>query len=81
MVESEKKDFTIDTENLKSETSSTINQVRETIKKVNLKDDTEKTKGVLLEFIKNPVNKMKDIANADGTYFRTAIVLLIVWAK
>lgn len=77
--DSEKKDFTIDTENLKNETSSTIDQVRETIKKVNLKEDTEETKGFLLEFFKNPINKIKDIANADNTYFKTAIVLLIIW--
>lgn len=75
----EKKDFSIDTEKIKSETSSTINEVRETIKKVNLKDDTEATKGFLLKFIQNPINEMKDIANSDNTFLKTAVVLLIVW--
>lgn len=77
--DSEKKDFTIDTEKLKNETSSTIDQVRETIKKVNLKEDTAEAKGFLLEFIKNPINKIKEIANTDRTYFKTAIVILIIW--
>lgn len=77
---SDKRDFTFDTENLKNETSSTIDQVRETIKKVNLKEDTAETKGFLLEFVKNPINQIKEIANTDRTYFKTAIVLLIIWA-
>ena len=78
-VEKEKKEFNVNKEELKNETYSTINQVRETIKKVNFKDDTEETKGFMLEFAKNPINKMKDIANAENSFFKTAIVLLIVW--
>lgn len=41
--------------------------------------DAEETKSFLLEFFKNPINKIKNIANADNTYFKTAIILLIIW--
>lgn len=78
-MEENNKDFSIDTENLKKETSTTINEVKETIKKVNIKDDTEKTKGVLINLLKNPINEMKEIANSKNAFFSTAIVLLFVW--
>lgn len=78
-IKSEAKEFSLDTDNLKNETSSTINEVRETIKKVNIKDDTEATKGFLMKFIKDPLDEMRAIATTDGAFFKTAIVMMIVW--
>ena len=72
-------DFPINKEELKSETSTTINEVRETIKNVNIKEDTEMTKGFLLNFIKNPINEVKEVANAKETFFKTAVLLATVW--
>ena len=49
-MENEEK-FSVDTQNLKTETKETVNQVKESIKNVNLKNDAEETKG----FLKVPV--------------------------
>lgn len=41
--------------------------------------DTEEIKKVLIDFLRNPVNKLKDIVRADNAYIKTALTLLIVW--
>ena len=71
--------FSIDKEELKNEASSTFNEVKETMKKVDLKNDTAETKGFIVEMFKNPIAKIKDVANSDGSLFKTAIILVIVW--
>jgi len=72
-------DFQLDKENLKSETSATINEVRETIKNVNFKEDTEATKGFLMKFLKNPISEMKMVASSGDSFFKMAVILAAVW--
>lgn len=76
-----KQEFSVNTEELKNETVDTVKQVKETMKNVNVKEEAKATKGFVMEMIKNPLEKIKEIANdSTNKYFKTAIVLIIVWA-
>lgn len=75
--ETEKK---VDTEELKTETTQTVNQVKDTIKKVDIKKDSIETKGFVVEIFKNPLEKIQEIVNKnDGKYLKYAIIILIIW--
>ena len=76
-----KQENSVNTEELKNETVGAAKQVRDTIKNVNVKDEAKATKGFIVEMVKNPLEKIKEIANdSTNKYFRTAIVLVIIWA-
>lgn len=79
MDEKEEK-ISIDTENLKNETVETAKKVKETIKETNIKEETKKAKGFLVEMFKNPLEKIKEAANDNSNnFFKTAIILVIIW--
>lgn len=68
------------TEKIKNETKETINQVKENLKNVNVKEEAEATKGFVKEIFMNPLEKIHEIANdASNKFFKTAIVLVIIW--
>ena len=77
MEENEK--IKIDTEDLKNETKDTVKQVKDTIKNVNIKKDTEETKGFLKQLFSNPFEEVKKIAKGEQNVFSKAIVLMIVF--
>lgn len=79
MNENEEK--SVNSEEIKKETENTVNDVKDTIKNVNIKSDAKDTKGFLYDLWKNPLGKIQEIAT-DGTnkYFKYALILLIVWA-
>ena len=67
-------------EEFKSETVDAVNQVKESMKNVNVKEDAKATQGFVTEMFKNPLGKIKEIANDNSNkYFKTAIILVIVW--
>lgn len=71
----------VNTEELKSEASNTVNQVKDTIKKVDIKKDSVETKGFIVEMFKNPLEKIKDVTeDKKGKYLKYAIIVLVVWA-
>ena len=74
-----KKEISNQAEEVKNETFKTANDVKESIKNVNLKDETIKTKGFIAEMFKDPIKKIEEIANEDDKYFKTAIFILIIW--
>mgnify|MGYP003499965393 CR=1 FL=1 len=74
MAEGEKN--TVDTEDLKKETKETVNQVKETIKNVDLKNDAEATKGFIKEMFSNPVEAVKRAANGEEGIFKKAIIII-----
>lgn len=79
MEENEEK-ISIDTENLKNETVETAKKVKETMKDTNIKEETKKTKGFLIEMFKNPLEKIKEVANdKENSFLKTAIILAIIW--
>lgn len=77
-MENEEK-FSVDTENLKTETKETVNQVKESIKNVNLKNDAEETKGFLKEMISNPFEAVKMVANEEENVFKKVIIIMLVF--
>ena len=77
-MEKEEK-FSVDKENLKAETKETVNQVKETIKNVNLKNDAEETKGFLKEVLSNPFEAVRKVATEEENVFKKAIIIMIVF--
>lgn len=75
-----KQEISVNTEELKNETVDTVKQVKETMKNVDVKEEAKAAKGFIMEMIKNPLEKIKEIANdTTNRHFKTAIVLVIVW--
>ena len=66
------------TEELKTEASSTVNQVKETIKKVDIKKDSIETKGFIKEMFKDPLGKIQEIVTKDtGKVLTYSIIILV----
>lgn len=78
MADNEEK-FSVDTEQLKSETKETVNQVKDSIKNVNLKKDAAETKGFLIEMFSDPISAVKRVASGEENVLSKVIVLMIVW--
>lgn len=80
MEENNEKKFSIDTENLKNETVETAKKFKESVKGTNIKEETKATKGFIVEMFKNPLEKIKEVANDNsGKYLKTALFLIIIW--
>ena len=70
----------INTEEIKTETVNTVNEVKETIKKVNVKKDALETKGFITELFKDPLGKIKEIVeDKENKFLKNALIVLIVW--
>ena len=80
MEEKNEEKFSIDTENLKNETVETAKKFKESVKGTNIKEETKATKGFVIEMFKNPLEKIKEVANDNsGKYLKTALFLIIIW--
>lgn len=77
MEENEK--FSAQAEQLKNETKDTVNQVKDTIKNVDFKKDTEETKGFLKEMFVNPFGSIKKIASGEENFLKKAFMIMIVF--
>ena len=76
----EKEEKKVNTEELKSEASTTVNQVKDTIKNVDIKKDSIETKGFIAELFKDPLGKIKEIVDKENNqYFKYAIIILVIW--
>ena len=77
---SEKKEENLNqAEEVKKETIETAKKFKETVKNVDIKEETKKTKGFVTEMFKNPINKIEEMAKEDTKYFKTAIFILAIW--
>lgn len=74
-----KEEISNQAEEVKKETFKTANDVKESVKNVNIKDETLKTKGFIGEMFKNPIDKIREIAKEDSKYFKTALFILVIW--
>lgn len=80
MEENENKESAVNKEEIKEETVKTAKEVKETIKNVDIKKDAKATTGFITEMIKNPLGRLKEIANdKENKDFKYAIVLAVVW--
>ena len=77
MEEKEEK-ISIDTE---KETVETVKTKKENVKGAKIKEETKITKNFIVDMFKNPIEKIKDVADDNSNkFFRTAIILVIIWA-
>lgn len=80
MEENKEEKFSIDKENLKNETVETAKKVKESVKGANIKEETKNAKSFILDMFKNPLEKIKEVAQDDtAKYLKTAILLILVW--
>lgn len=77
-MENNDEKFSVDTENLKQETKDTVNQVKETIKNVNFKNDAEETKGFVKEMMSNPFEAVRKVATGEENVLKKCIIIMIV---
>lgn len=71
--------FSVDTEELKNEAKDTVNQVRDTIKNANFKEDAEETKGFLKGMLARPFETIKRIASGEENILSKIIVIMIIF--
>lgn len=68
------------TEELKKEASNTVNQVKDTIKNTNIKEDSIETKNFIKEMFSKPATKLKEVVeDTTGKTLKYAIIILAVW--
>ena len=80
MGEDKEEKFSIDKENLKNETVEAAKKVKESVKGANIKEETKKAKSFIVDMFKNPLEKIKEVAQDESAkYLKTAILLIIVW--
>ena len=78
MEENEGK-VSIDTEELKNETKDTVNQIKDSIKNVDFKKDTEDTKGFLKEMFSNPFNAIKKVVKEEENVLSKVVIIMIAY--
>lgn len=79
-VEKENSNFKITSDELKKETTQTIQDVKDTIKNTDIKKDTKAAKGFFINFIKNPIEELRKVANdSKNAFLKTAIIIFIIW--
>jgi hypothetical protein len=74
----------IDTDEIAKETANTFNnvkdQVKETFKKDELKNNAKETKNFIVGMFKDPIGELKNIANdSTNSSFKYAVITVIIW--
>lgn len=70
----------VNAEDIKKEAKQTVNQVKDSFKNVDMKQETEKAKNYFSRFLKEPIKVIGEIAHdKSNAFLKTAIVLLVVW--
>ena len=70
----------MDSKNIKEEATDAVNQVKDTIKNVDIKKDSLETKGFIVEMFKNPLEKIREIATKnDKKFLKYVIIILVIW--
>lgn len=70
----------MDSKNIKEEATDAVNQVKDTIKNVDIKKDSLETKGFIVEMFKNPLEKIREIATKnDKKFLKCVIIILVIW--
>ena len=80
MADEKNKNINESTEEIKKEKKNTVKDVKETIKKVNIKDDAKDTSNFVVSMFNKPLETLKKIANdSKNANFKNALILIIVW--
>lgn len=76
----EKKENKVNSEEIKEEATNTVNQVKDTIKKVDIKKDSAETKGFITDMFKDPLRTMQKIVDQNASKYLTySIIIVAVW--
>lgn len=75
----DEKNFFIDTEQLKNEAKDTVNQVKDTIKNANFKEEAVETKKSISEIFENSIYLVKKVAIGEENVLLKAIVIMILF--
>ncbi|MCI8352332.1 MAG: hypothetical protein HFJ58_01730 [Clostridia bacterium] len=80
MEENKNQEQTINTEELKKETAEAVNQVKDTIKNVDIKNDAKEATGFVKSMFKDPFATIKNIADdSTNKTFKMAIIFVAIW--
>lgn len=80
MEENQKEEKIVDTEELKKETAETVNQVKDTIKNVDIKNDAKEATSFAKKMFSDPFGAIKEIVNdSSNKQFKTAIIFVVLW--
>lgn len=81
MEENNNQEKSVNADELKQQTVNTAKQVKETMKNVNIKEETMATKGAIMDMWKDPIGTVEKVAeDKDNKFFTTSLFLIIVWA-
>lgn len=69
----------IDKEELKNEAKETVNQVKDTIKNVDINKEAKETKGFLKGMLDDPFETVERVARGEEEVFKRAVVLVIIY--
>ena len=68
------------TENLKKETVNVINEAKEQMKNINIKEEAERSKGLIKNLWKEPIKTIKEIVqDEENKTFKTALFIIAIW--
>lgn len=80
MEENQNQEQTVNTEELKKETAEAVNQVKDTIKNVDIKNDAKEATGFVKSMFKDPFATIKNIAeDTTNKTFKMAIIFVAIW--
>ena len=80
MEEKNNEEKKVDTEEIKKETVETVNQVKDTIKNVDIKKDAKEATGFISAMFKDPFAKIKEIVDDKGNKnLKIAIIFVVIW--
>lgn len=75
-----KEERKVTAEEIKKETVDTVNQVKDSMKNVDLKTDAKEATGFVTSMLKDPFATMKAIVNDESNkHLKTAVLFLIIW--
>ena len=80
MEENNNQEKSVNADELKQQTVNTAKQVKETMKNVNIKEETMATKGAIMDMWKDPIGTVERVADdRENKFFKTSLFLIIVW--
>ncbi len=81
MEENNQNKNSVNTDEIKNQTVNTAKQVKETIKNVNIKEETIVAKNTVVNMFKDPMGTVENVAeDKENKFFKTSLYLVIVWA-
>lgn len=80
-MEENNNEKSINADELKQQTVNTAKQVKETMKNVNIKEETMVAKNTVVAMFNDPIGTVDGVAeDKENKFFKTSLFLIIVWA-